>query len=321
MQGTIFDAGTTGAHTCAPILRLEEFDDEALFAAIDRLDTERRAAFAARFAASTACALPGTLANDLLALIDAERSLKGLELLAHDLWSRHYASGNLSDGDAQYLAERIDNQKKAVRERSTLSQRAPHVRSAALEAGRPSHFPPKKPLPKPRCRKTAWTRKRLLAACGGLPPHLAKLFTEGQRAVLVVVGTEAVKHGACRLSLSEIMTRCGLKSPTTVRDAIRAAERRGLLSVHERRRKGLPNLTNAVEIVSHEWRAWLLRGGAGKAEKKSSPSKEVGSKKLWSTDKGSYRTSNGERLYGAQHTLLSPRTASEWQSFRRNRGG
>lgn len=321
MQGTAFVAAMPNAHSCAPALRLEDFDDDTVLAALERLDAERRSAFAARLNISAACSRSGTLANDLLTLIDNERSLKGLELLANDLWVRHYPTGAMSDAETQYLAERIEIQRKAVRERGTLSHRAPHVRDSALEAGRASHFPPKKPLPRPSCRKTAWTKMRRLSSSGVMPPALAQHFTRGQLAVLCIVGTEAARHGTCRMSLVEIMARAGLRSVTTVRNALQLAARHGLVVIHERRRDKLPNLTNAVEIVSRDWLRWLHRGGLGKAEKKSAPSKEVGSKKLWSTDKGSYRTSNGERLYGAQHSTLSLRTASEWQSFRRNRGG
>ena len=44
---------------------------------------------------------------------------------------------------------------------------------------------------------------------------------------------------------------------TTVRNAIREARKRGLLTVEERRLTGFRNDTNVVRIVSPEWTAWL----------------------------------------------------------------
>jgi hypothetical protein len=321
MEQTFIDAASSGAQSRAPILSFEDFEDQAVFAAFERLTPERRAALATRFVASAGCDREGSAAGDLRALIDAEPTVRGLELLSHDLWTRHYPSGTLTDDEAQLLAERIEARKKARRETSSLRNRAPDVRASALEAGRPSHFPPKRPVPKPKCRKTAWTRKRMLGSSGAMPPAMAGNFTNGQLAVLMIVGTEAAKHGACRLSLSEIMCRAGLRSVTTVRDAIRAAVRQGLLCVHERRRDKQPNLTNSVEVICKTWLAWLRRGGAAKVQKAALPRKEVGSKKVRSTDKGSYRTSNSERPSVAQHTYFSPRTAYDRQSIGRDRGG
>jgi hypothetical protein len=53
---------------------------------------------------------------------------------------------------------------------------------------------------------------------------------------------------------------------TVVKDAIREAQRLGLLVRIERRRAGWPWATNIIRICSREWLAWLRIGpGVGKA--------------------------------------------------------
>jgi hypothetical protein len=40
---------------------------------------------------------------------------------------------------------------------------------------------------------------------------------------------------------------------TTVQNAVRQARRIGLVTVQQRRRRGLPSLTNIIRIISAEW--------------------------------------------------------------------
>ncbi len=67
----------------------------------------------------------------------------------------------------------------------------------------------------------------------------------------------------CDMTVGEIAARAGV-GETTARNALRAAARLGLLTIEERRRRGQPNLSNIVRIVSREWLAWLDRGGGCK---------------------------------------------------------
>ena len=52
-------------------------------------------------------------------------------------------------------------------------------------------------------------------------------------------------------------------SRTTVQNALRAAKAQGLIFVRERRRPGLPSLTNVLRVISPEWAAWLKLSGEG----------------------------------------------------------
>jgi hypothetical protein len=48
---------------------------------------------------------------------------------------------------------------------------------------------------------------------------------------------------------------------TVVKNALRAAQRAGMVTVTERRRRGQRSLTNIIHIISREWREWLVKGG------------------------------------------------------------
>jgi DNA-binding transcriptional ArsR family regulator len=118
----------------------------------------------------------------------------------------------------------------------------------------------------PRCaprrpeRQASIERRRRLAASGPMPPALAAHFTQGELAALRIIGDEARDHGCCTLHIDAIAARAGV-SRSTVQRALRIARRLGLIDVRERRRRGLPSLTNVVRIVSAEWRLWLSKGG------------------------------------------------------------
>lgn len=100
-----------------------------------------------------------------------------------------------------------------------------------------------------------------------MPPALASRFTTGELAALKIVADEIALRGDCRLPLGAVAARAGV-SETTVRNALRAARAQGLLSVEERPRRGRPNLTNIVRMISTQWRAWILRRPPGTGCKK-----------------------------------------------------
>jgi hypothetical protein len=80
------------------------------------------------------------------------------------------------------------------------------------------------------------------------------------------------EHGASAFKLAGRDDRSAPALPTarsgggdtSVRNAVREAERLGLVSVEERRLTAFRNDTNIVRIVAPEWRSWLrLRSGQG----------------------------------------------------------
>jgi hypothetical protein len=87
-------------------------------------------------------------------------------------------------------------------------------------------------------------------------------FTGGELAALKVVA-DAVRHrGRCDLCMDEIAGRAGV-CRRTAQNAIRLAERLGLLAVRERRLSAYRNDTNVITILSQEWRVWLAGARAG----------------------------------------------------------
>ncbi len=197
-----------------------------------------------------------------LAIIGETKSLAALDGFARAVW-QDWAAKQLSDDEAQGLAEAIAARKREVRGIDIVAVRAPEAVARAKAAGRLSHFPPKRKAPRSADRMGSIQRRRRLAASGPMPPALASDFTTGELAVLRIVADEVRDRKACALTIGEIAARAGVYM-TKARDAVRLAERLGLLTIEERRRSKRPNLPNVVRIISREWLAWILRGGASK---------------------------------------------------------
>ena len=156
-------------------------------------------------------------------------------------------------------------------------------------------------------RQASVERRRRVASCGALPPDAAGWFTEGQRAALSVVGREAARGRPwCDWSLDRIAALAGV-GRTTVRDALRLAERQGLVRVRERRRRGAKSDTNVVSITAKAWWRWLKRGPKGlPAEGKGGPAGGTGSERSDATDtqelrRGQKGTGGGVRHDGPPH--------------------
>ena len=164
--------------------------------------------------------------------------LHALDAIAKSIWSA-MASGAISEAEAEGLAAAVEARRVAAK-----ASVAPK--------------PPRPPRPLQR-RPEAWERRRRLAASGPLPPALAAKFTVGELAALRIVADECRDHGSCQRTVGEIATRAGVGN-TTVQNALREAQRFGLLTVTQRRRPGRPSLPNLVEITSREWRIWISRG-------------------------------------------------------------
>ncbi len=197
-----------------------------------------------------------------LAVIGETKSLAALDGFARAVW-QDWAAKQLTDDEAQGLAEGIAARKREVRGIDVVAVRAPEAVARAKAAGRLSHFPPKCKAPRSPDRARSIQRRRRLAASGPMPPALASDFTTGELAVLRIVADEVRDRKHCALTIGEIAARAGV-CMTKARDAIRLAERLGLLTIEERRRSKRPHLPNVVRIISREWLAWIARGRASK---------------------------------------------------------
>jgi hypothetical protein len=225
--------------------------------------------------------------RDFLTEIGATRSMSTLDSFSRVIWAEHHA-GRLTDDDAQACAEALEARRREVRGIDTVGVRAPSVATAAKANGRPSHFPPKRRAARSPDRAKSIARRRLLAASGAMPPTLACDFTAGEQAVLRIIADEVRDKGCCALPMGAIAARAGV-CETLARKALRMAARLGHVTIEERRRHKAPNRPNVVRIISREWLAWIKRG--------------VGCKKVWATDKGSFRTLSGDRVSRGQHPL------------------
>jgi hypothetical protein len=76
---------------------------------------------------------------------------------------------------------------------------------------------------------------------------------------LAVVAREVQRAGRCNLFIDAIAALAGT-CRSVVQSAVREAARLGLIRVSERRIPGRKSLSNIIEVISPEWRAWLLIG-------------------------------------------------------------
>src|SRR3954453_4454461 len=157
------------------------------------------------------------------------------------LW-KAYAAGHVTEAEASVLSEAIEARKalpaapKPVQRRFGSRPRSP----ASTE------------------------RRRRWAASGALPRPLRSRFTTAENAVLAVVAAEHVKRGRCTLVIDHIAALAGV-GRTTVKNALREAQRQGLARIEERRVSAWRNAPNVVTITAPEWLAWLRmrRRGVG----------------------------------------------------------
>jgi DNA-binding transcriptional MocR family regulator len=93
---------------------------------------------------------------------------------------------------------------------------------------------------------------------GIVPAKIAAAFTPGELAALSVIGRQCQRTGVCVLPIDAVAALAGV-SRTTVQNAMRQGRRLGLIEVKERRRRGLPSMTNVVKVISADWNAPLVR--------------------------------------------------------------
>ncbi|MGE8131594.1 hypothetical protein ACQKQD_32005 [Methylobacterium sp. NPDC080182] len=203
--------------------------------------------------------------------IDDARTLAQLDSLSRTIWQAH-ATETVTDAEAQGLAEALHTRRSAIREA---------VVPVGIPLGRVTLFPPKRLQRAPE-RSVAIERRRRLACSGPMPPALASRFTQGQLAVLRIVGDEMARNGACGLCIDAIAARAGV-CRRLAQAAIRLAEGDGLLTIQERRHQGRKSDPNVVRIISREWLQWLRRGGRSVAPALLG---SIGCKSVRPTDRG-----------------------------------
>ena len=159
------------------------------------------------------------------------------------LW-KAYAAGQVTEAEASELSGLIEA-RKAVRDVPSQDIRCRRIGSR-----------PKAP--------ESLARRRRWVASGYLPPALASRFTAAETAVLAVIAAEHVKHGRCTLTIDHIAALAGV-GRTTVKNALREAQRQGLTRIEERRVSAWRNAPNIVTITAPEWTSWLRmrRKGVG----------------------------------------------------------
>lgn len=187
-------------------------------------------------------------ANQLETAIE-KAPLQSLDEVAKAIWKALY-TGQVEEQAAERLTMALE------------------ARRTALKAMKGHNRPePSKQRPRaisPAQRNASIVRRRRYAASGSMPPEIAGKFTTGEQATLAVIAMEIRRKGVCKLVMDKIAALAGV-SRTTARNAIRQAQRLGLLVLQERRIRWWRNLSNIITLVSADWRRWLRlpRSGGG----------------------------------------------------------
>jgi hypothetical protein len=123
-------------------------------------------------------------------------------------------------------------------------------------------FPARRPQRSPD-KQRSLARRRTLGTGSPMPPHFRQHFTIGEEAVLNVIREDIRAKGLCDRYIDGVAALAGV-SRRTAQNALRHAERAGLITIEERRRKHYRNRTNIIRVISQEVRAWWgISGGVG----------------------------------------------------------
>ena len=196
------------------------------------------------------------LAEQFIVAVAAAKSGKALDEIARLSW-RALAEAQIDEIAAEAISAAVEARRLAWKAPQPLAQLKP-----ASASRRP-------PRPRSPDRAKSIERRRRLAASGVVPGRIAAAFTQGEVAVLAVIGRQCQQHGTCGLPVDAIAALAGV-CRSTVQSALRLARSQGYLRVEERRRKGLPNLPNIVTVAEKEWTTWLKIGGKGVGFKNTS---------------------------------------------------
>ena len=188
------------------------------------------------------------LAEHIEAALAGPMTGEALDAISRAIWGA-CGTGALTDGEAA----RLDGLARARRAAIAAGGAGGRPRGAALVRI------PKVRRPRSPDRHASIERRRRVAASGAVPPELAAHFTQGQVAVLSVVGREAARGRlACDWPMDRIAALAGV-CRTVAREALRLAQVLGLVRVRERRRFGARSDTNVVTIAAKGWWRWLKR--------------------------------------------------------------
>ena len=189
------------------------------------------------------------LKNQFAEGVAAARSTAALDNVARLLWRAH-ADGHIADADADAVAGAIQG-RRAVFALPPFGVALSQIAAASA---------PRRPArPRSPDKHASLERRRRCAMSGAIPAHVASAFTTAEVAVLSVIAAQVRKAGVCILPLDALAALAGV-CRTSAQNAVRAAERLGLILRTQRRRRGLPSLSNVLRIVSAEWLAWLQHG-------------------------------------------------------------
>jgi hypothetical protein len=175
-------------------------------------------------------------------------------MLERLIWHQAWANGQITDDDAQRLAEALQT-RKGLRQ----VERADPKRSTRAE-GRIKG--PKK--------AAAIARRRYLASCWPAPPEMLAHFTMSEAAALRIVGDEIKIHGTSTLCHAAVAARAGT-CVTVVKDMYRKGRALCLFTTEERRRRGQRSLTNIVRPRCKVWLKWVRRHELGRRQPNQGP--------------------------------------------------
>jgi hypothetical protein len=178
---------------------------------------------------------------------------EGLDQMSRDVWRAHGA-GQLSDDQAQQLAERIQKRRPAG-----AGAGAGALKAIGGPLGAPKRYRiQRSPEQRSPDRQASIEKRYRLAMSGHIPGRLNR-YTISELAVLKILSDEWLAHGVCDLSLNEMGARAGVCRSVAQR-TVQLAEDDGLVRVQNRPRSGRKHLPNLVWIIRAEWIDWLLKG-------------------------------------------------------------
>ncbi|MGH2343499.1 hypothetical protein ACRC7T_18695 (plasmid) [Segnochrobactraceae bacterium EtOH-i3] len=164
---------------------------------------------------------------------------------------------------------------------------------------------PKRPTPRSPDREKSIQRRRTMAMSGAVPAKIASAFTMGECSVLAVIARQVQRLGSCTLCIDALAAMAGV-CRRLAQQAMRRAEKAGLLRIEERKVRAFRHMPHRITIVSAEWSAWL----------RLSP--KQGCRKLHPTD-NQHIFSSGKASGNGQKRPASP--AEGHRNWRSGKGG
>jgi hypothetical protein len=205
------------------------------------------------------------LADQFLEAAAAARNTAAVDEVARLTWRAH-AERQLLDADAEAVSAALQARRTAFATRTAY-----FPAGAAVRLPRPARRHPRSPD-----RQASIERRRRQAMSGTVPAKIAAGFTQGENAVLTVIGRQCQRAGVCVLPVDAIAALAGV-GRSTVQNAVRQARLVGLILVRERRIPGRKSLTNVIRVISKDWIGWLKL-----SQRAARP--EIGSKKISPTN-------------------------------------